>query len=243
MEVSNPILSFIELVESRRSIRLFDKTPVPSEVIHKAIDLALLSPNSSNLQPWEFYWVQDPVKKTKLIEACLSQAAANTAAELIVCVARTATWRRNCDHMRQEIQRAQEQGIRIPKAAILYYNTVAPWMYEQGPLNLLGYIKQWIAWILGWLRPISREPFGKAGMRLWATKTTALACQTFMLAIRAYGFDTCPMEGIDSYRIRKILNLPKDSLIPMVIAVGQRRPDGVTLPRIRAPRDWFVKIV
>lgn len=243
MDLSNSIRAFAELVESRRSIRLFEKSAVPSEVIHKAIDLALLSPNSSNLQPWEFYWVQDPSKKADLIQACLSQAAANTAAELVVCVARTATWKRNCEHMRQEIQLAQKQGVRIPKAAIHYYNSIAPLMYEQGPLGLWGSIKKVIVWFVGWFKPISREPFGKSAMQIWATKTTALACQTFMLGIRAYGFDTCPMEGIDSHRIRRLLDLPKDSLIPMVIAIGQRRSDGVTLPRIRAPREWFVKIV
>jgi nitroreductase len=52
-------------------------------------DLALLAPNSSNLQPWTFYVVQNPAKKKQLVKACLGQLAAKTASELIVCVART----------------------------------------------------------------------------------------------------------------------------------------------------------
>jgi nitroreductase len=51
--------------------------------------LALLAPNSSNLQPWTFYVVQNPTKKKQLVKACLNQLAAKTASELIVCVART----------------------------------------------------------------------------------------------------------------------------------------------------------
>ena len=40
-------------------------------------------------------------------------------------------------------------------------------------------------------------------MKVWSQKTTALACQNFMLSMRAYGYDTCPMEGLDSTRVKK----------------------------------------
>ena len=46
---------------------------------------------------------------------------------------------------------------------------------------------------------------------------SALACQNFMLSMRAYGFDTCPMEGFDSSRLKKILKLPKKAQICMTI--------------------------
>jgi nitroreductase len=243
LESLNTLDAFTQIVETRRSVRLFEKTPIPPEVVERALDLALLSPNSSNLQPWEFYWIQAPQKKEQLIKACFSQAAASTAAELIVCVARTATWKRNCDHMREELKRAHEQGIRIPKAATLYYEKTAPFMYNQGLFGTWGLFKRLFFQIMSLFRPTPKEPCGNTDMKLWATKSTALACQTFMLAIRAFGYDTCPMEGIDSSRVRRLLDLPKDSLIPMVIAVGKRRPEGVTLPRIRGPRSWFIKIV
>jgi nitroreductase len=234
---------FIKLVESRRSIRLFDSTPVPDFVIRKSFDLALLAPNSSNLQPWEFYWVKSPEKKTALISYCLSQAAAATAQELVVCVARTNTWKRNCEFMRTELSAYEKNGTRIPKAATFYYTKLVPLVYNQGPLGLFGFFKKVAAFFVGMRRPISREPFSKSQMQIWATKSTALACENFMLAVRAFGFDTCPMEGIDSYRIRKLLALPSDALIPMVIAIGHRRPEGVTLPRIRADQSLFIKEV
>jgi nitroreductase len=108
---------FREIVLARRSVRLFEKEAVPETVIEKALELALLAPNSSNLQPWEFYWVQDPEKKKKLVEACLSQAAATTAAELVVCVARTKTWKRNCKNMCEQMTEHENRGTRIPPAA------------------------------------------------------------------------------------------------------------------------------
>ncbi len=243
MQSNDSIKALVDIIESRRSIRLFDKTPVPGEVIEKALDLALLAPNSSNLQPWEFYWVRNPESKSELVKACFSQAAAATAAELVVCIARTRTWKRNCEDMKEQLEKAEKQGTRIPKAAWLYYRKIAPLMYTQGRFGVLGLLKCIGFFILGFWKPVSREPMSSHDMKIWATKTTALACENFMLAVRAFGFDTCPMEGMDSRRVKKILKLPGDALVPMVIAIGKRREDGVTLPRIRGPRSWFIKTI
>ena len=60
---------FIKVVESRRSVRIYDKTKVKESDMMQCLELALLSPNSSNLQPWEFYWVKDENNKDNLIKA------------------------------------------------------------------------------------------------------------------------------------------------------------------------------
>ena len=41
---------FMEVVESRRSVRVFAKDPVPEEVVDACVRAAQLAPNSSNLQ-------------------------------------------------------------------------------------------------------------------------------------------------------------------------------------------------
>ncbi len=81
--------NFKKVIQSRRSVRKFTKKEIPADVLDDCLDLALLAPNSSNLQPWTFYVVQNPTKKKQLVKACLNQLAAKTASELIVCVART----------------------------------------------------------------------------------------------------------------------------------------------------------
>src|SRR5688572_16195520 len=233
-------LALQRIVENRRSIRLFDGTPVPEAVIQHCLDLALLAPNSSNLQQWEFHWVRTVGKKESLAKACLSQAAAVTAAELIVCVARTRAWQRTRADMISQMKAHEEKGGRIPKAAKVYYDKLVPIMYRQGPFGILGLIRKVLFFFVGLTRPIMREPTSEGDMKIWATKSVALACENLMLAFTAHGFDTCPMEGHDSARIRRLLGLPGDALIPMVLAVGKRRPEGVTLPRIRGERSWFV---
>jgi nitroreductase len=80
-------------------------------------------------------------------------------------------------------------------------------------------------------------------MRVWGAKSTALACQNIMMGFTAHGFDTCPMEGYDSARVKKILDLDGNSDVVMVISVGKRAKNGIYGPRIRMPRDQFVKIV
>ena len=81
-------MDYFDLVIKRRSARKFIDDEIPEKVITKALKAALLAPNSSNLQPWEFYWVKDTKNKKSLIKACLSQNAAKTAQELIVAVSR-----------------------------------------------------------------------------------------------------------------------------------------------------------
>ena len=232
--------AFEQLVLERRSVRLFDGTPVPESVMQKCFDLALLAPNSSNLQPWEFHWVKSEPKRAELVKACLSQAAAATAAELVVCVARTNTWRENCRDMLAQLERHEKQGDRIPKAAWDYYRRLVWIIYRQGPLSLLGLGKRLIIAWRGLRTPMQRDPVSAQDMRIWAVKSTALACENLMLAARAQGFDSCPMEGFDHVRVRRLLSLPPDAEIPMVISIGRRRPNGVTVPRIRGDRRRHV---
>lgn len=233
--------AFRKLVESRRAVRVFDGTGIPEHVVRDCLDLAMLAPSSSNLQPWEFYWVRSPEKKKKLVEACLSQPAARTAAELIVCVARTATWPENRLRMLAHFD-AQPAG-KVPKAARDYYAKLVPFAYTQGPLGIFGFLKSVFLFFKGIAKPTPREPVSEGDMRLWAAKSTALACENLMLAFRAHGYDTCPMEGLDSWRVSSLLGLPSDARIAMVIGAGQRKPEGVYGPRIRFDRRFFVKEV
>lgn len=230
---------FEKVIRSRRSVRVYTGEAIPEVIVQNCLDMALLAPNSSNLQPWEFHRVISKEKKTLLVQACLGQSAARTAAELIVCVARIKTWKRNA---RQNLE-FYESHSDPPKSVLTYYQRIVPLVYGQGPGGIFGFIKRPLLWLVGFFRPIPRAPVGKADMRIWAHKSTALACENLMLAFRAAGFDTCPMEGMDEKRIRKILKLDHDAEVCMVISAGRRAENGVYGPQIRFSRDQFVKQV
>ena len=227
---------FRKVVMSRRSVRRFDDTPIPDAVLQDCLDMALLAPNSSNLQPWEFHVIKTPALKKELAVACLNQNAARTAQELVVFVARLETWKEHCDMM---LDNWPEETV--PKVVQSYYGRLAKVYYNQGPLNILGIGKRALAAVTGLKRAVPRGPFTHADMKVWAAKTVALGAENFMLAMRAHGFDTCPMEGFDAHRVNKMLKLPPDAFVVMVVGCGKRAPEGVYHARIRFARERFIK--
>jgi nitroreductase len=230
---------FRKVVKSRRSIRKFTDKPIPKAVLDDCLDLAMLAPNSSNLQPWSFYVVQTPARREALVRACLSQNAAATAAELIVVVARTGTYLENA-----RLNLAEWPGpMPLPKIMRDYYAKLVPLYYTQGPLNSFGLIKKGVAQVAGRFKPTPRGPYSHAEMKVWAVKSTALAAENLMLAMRAHGFDTCAMEGFDEARVRRLLKLPSDAHVVMVLGCGERAEDGVYYPQMRFARERFVHTV
>lgn len=225
---------FSKVIASRRSIRVYDQTAVPEAVINNSIDAGLIAPTSSNLQQTEFYWVRNRDRKLDLVQACLGQPAAKTAQELVVIVARVDTWKRNAKEVVKQLREAN-----APKSALAYYEKLVPMAYQNGPLGVLGLVKRVVFAVKGLTAPTPREPKSSADIRVWAHKSAALAAENFMLAIRAQGFDTCPMEGFDSRRVKKLLGLPCGAEVCMVVSVGKRAQGGVYGPRMRLPREWF----
>jgi nitroreductase len=242
VEEVRPVSSeaYNNIVQNRRSVRVYTDEKIPAEIVEKVLDWGLLAPNSSNLQCWEFYWVKHPVKKAQLIEALFNQPAASTAQELIVAVAKLETWKVNRKQMLEVFDKSE---VRIPKSALVYYNKVVRAAYSIGPFGILGLFKRIFMSIIGLFRPFPREMKSKADIRVWANKTTALACENIMLGFSAFGYDSCPMEGYDSVRIKKILGLGSESDVCMVISAGKRATNGIYGPRIRFPKNQFVKIL
>ena len=63
-----------DVLKKRRSIRKFEKTPVPREMIDDILHAAMSGPSACNKQTWEFYVVKngptlDSVKKSSLFSA------------------------------------------------------------------------------------------------------------------------------------------------------------------------------
>lgn len=54
-----------------------------------------------------------------------------------------------------------------------------------------------------------------------AMRSCGMAGMTIMLAAKAMGYDTCPMDGFDFEAVAKIINLPEDHVISFMIAVGK----------------------
>jgi len=54
-----------------------------------------------------------------------------------------------------------------------------------------------------------------------AMRSCGIAAQTLMLAAKAMGYDSCPMDGFDFEEVGRLINLPSDHVIAMFVAVGK----------------------
>jgi nitroreductase len=230
-------MDLFEAIQKRRSIRKFLPDPFPHEAVQKALEAAVLAPNSSNTQIWDFHWVRNPEMKQKLVHACMNQSAARTASQLVVVTTDPAQWRRSQAALIQWVDQAK-----APSAVRLYYEKLIPLTYRWGPFNLIGLIKWTIYNLTGVFRPMMRGPNTKRDLQEIGIKSAALAAQNFVLAITAQGGATCMMEGFDESRVRKLLKLSSSSRVVMVLGIGFEAPRGTWGPQFRLPLEQVVHI-
>jgi len=232
-------MDFIDALNYRRSVRVYDENKeIDTETVKKCIQQATLAPNSSNMQLWEFHHITSSKKLTKLTEACLGQPAAKTAKQMIVVVVRKDLWKKrskaNASHLLSTFgDKPKSDYTSGEKFALTYYQKLIPFIYMDF-MGILGCLKYGFSWVTGLFKPSYRQ-LRNSDMRVVAHKSAGLAAQTFMLSMAAEKYDTCPMEGADTLRIKKILNLPRGSEINMTISCGIRKPEGVYGERFRIP--------
>jgi len=237
--------NFEDALNFRRSVRVYDKEKeIDAALVKKCIEKATLAPSSSNMQLWEFHHIISKELIKKLSIACLNQNAATTAKQLVVVVVRKDLWKQRVKENLNYLQslfgkKSKEDYTSREKFALNYYGKIMPFAYGDF-LGIFGYIKYFVAWLFGIFRPSYRQ-LRKNDMRIVAHKSAGLAAQTFMLSMASEGYDTCPMEGTDTLRIKKILNLPSKSEINMVISCGIRKPEGVYGERFRIPFEEVYK--
>lgn len=238
-------MTFQEIVNYRRSVRLYKNTPIDPERVMHCLKLASLSPNSSNMQMWEFYYITNSDMLKKLAVACLNQQAAITAQQMVVFVTRQDLYRKRAKQLielesQNVLQNSpKEKHEKRIKTWKMYYGYVMPLLYSRF-FGIPGIIRKVIVSIVGLFRPITYQ-VSEADARVVVHKTCALAAQTFMLAMANEGYDTCPMEGLDSKRVKRILKLPMGAQINMVISCGIRAEGGVWGDRMRVPFEEVYK--
>lgn len=233
-------LGFFETVKARRSVRIFDQSSdFDHSIVQDCLETAILSPNSSNMQLYNFVRVPETSPlKDPLSRLCMGQKAATTARELVVVVTRRDLWKSRAEANYEYIQTTYEgKPDKKLKQALSYYGKLVPTLYSKYPGWSL--VKKLISFGVGLRKPMVRE-VGETEVRISVHKSAALASMTFMLAMKAVGYDTCPMEGFDSKRVSKLLNLPTGAEICMIIGCGKGLPEGIYGERFRVPAQELI---
>lgn len=228
-----------EAIAYRRSCRVYKNEPIDTEKVKQCIKNAALAPTSSNLQLWEFYHITQPDVLKKLATACFDQNAAKTAQQMLVVVVRKDLWKQRAQSNIQFLNKAfdkpqlSERELKRKKMASNYYSKLIPFTYFDF-LGIFGFLKYCLFQVVGLFRPIYRQ-VRNSDMRIVGHKSAALAAQNFMISMAAIGYDTCPMEGSDTLRVKHILGLSRGSEINMVIGCGIKDESGIYGPRFRVP--------
>lgn len=236
-----------EVLEFRRSVRVYDEAQkIDTPIVKKCLELSTLAPSSSNMQLYEFYHITNPEILKKLSVACFDQTAASTVQEMVVFVVRQDLYKKRSQAVlqfeKENIKRnspAERQEKRI-KDRELYYGKIMPFLYARF-FGILGFFRKMIAVPVSFFRPMMLQ-VSESDARVVAQKSCGLAAQTFMIAMANEEYDTCPMEGFDSKRVKNILNLPSGAEINMIISCGKRKGnEGIWGERYRVPFEEVYK--
>lgn len=74
-----------------------------------------------------------------------------------------------------------------------------------------------------------------------AMRSCGIVAQTIMLAAKALGYDSCPMDGFDFEKVAQLINLPDDHVIAMFVAIGKGTKEAWPRPGQLSLDDVIVK--
>lgn len=74
-----------------------------------------------------------------------------------------------------------------------------------------------------------------------AMRSVGIVSQTIMLAAKAMGYDSCPMIGFDTEQVGKIINLPDDHVVGMMLVVGKATQPAWSKPGQLALEEVLIK--
>jgi len=234
---------FDTIVERRRSYREFDSAfEMPEDVVERSLQRAINSPNSSNMQLWEFYRVQSKEALNEVAKICLNQNGAKTASEIVVFVARPDLWKERQKVHLKRLEQSPTKDVKnklFDNSEFSYYNDVMRMFYDSSFSFFRDFFKKIYVWSKRRKGPFMTDIYSKH-IPIVVQKSIALAAQTFMLSISAEGYDSLPMEGLDAASMKAFLKLPKTAQINMAVAVGKGNPEGLRGDRFRLAYDEVV---
>lgn len=217
-----------ELVKARRSVRRFIDRPVSKKLLLEILDVAGCAPSNSNMQPWRVYIVGG-VAKDNLAQA-LSEAHQKSSA----------------DYQPERPMYAPNlpapYSDRLQLFGRVFYGALG---IDRADMEARG--RQTARNLIFFDAPIAA--FFTVDRRLEAGSwfDCGLLAQTFMLAAKARGLDTCPQIFLTKYHsvVRRHLPIDDSQIMACGMSIGYADTRsveyGIDMPRI--PVDEFASIV
>ncbi len=130
-------MEFEEVIKKRRSIRNFEETPVPKEIIEELLTAASLAPSATNRQPWRFMVVSDGDTINHLGEAVM-QPFVTGAPVIIVCCIDKRAFTKNM--VKERVEELVAAGVVNREVANMLYKRKLPQRAEEAGIPVSAYI-------------------------------------------------------------------------------------------------------
>ena len=186
-----PQLSLTEAIKTRRAARAFRSDPIPDSVLEEIFRLGLQSPSGYNLQPWRFIVVKEQQNKDKLRACAFDQPQVSQAPVVLICCGDRRV--NNTEYIEEMIQLGMTAGGVNEKFAD-YMRGAIPQLFEYKPCF--------------------------ESMEAWTNRHTMLAVAHLMIVAKAFGVDSCPMEGFVTAQVKEAFNIPVEVDVCCLLPLG-----------------------
>jgi len=78
-------MSLLNAIFRRRSIRLYEREPIPDDVLRNILEAGRLAPSADNAQPWHFIVITEPKIKEKLARGRWNRFIKDSAVTIVGC--------------------------------------------------------------------------------------------------------------------------------------------------------------
>ncbi|MCG8636018.1 MAG: nitroreductase family protein [Desulfobacterales bacterium] len=189
-------MNFQEISRTRRSINFFDPDKKVSQpLIRQMVELASASPSSFNLQPWNLMVLDDTDEKEKLKALAWDQPKVVEAPVVMIVLADMNGWQEGHPGFEKTWEEMVKSGM--PEAKRTWFLDAARSLYDWIPEANLAF----------------------------AAKNAGFFAMSLMYAATSLGLETHPMDGFDHEGVKKGFNIPENYWLPLLLAVGYKKPD------------------
>ena len=216
---------------TRRSVRKFLPDDISADTVRELLELSHRAPSGFNMQPWHFVVVRDPEVRKLMCHVAMDQPQVTEAPVTVVFVADPYAWQTEYEKV---LALGEESGS-LNAARITKYRTTVGTLFSTGPLGLFGLLKRIFVPLRRLQSPLPNVITSHADRVAYVRSHTMLAVATFMIAARARGLDTCPMEGFDEGRLKKLLDIPASMIVPAMVPLGYAADAEEVIPSVRVP--------
>ena len=204
------MLTVLECIQQRRSIRSFRSDPVPDEAIHQMLEAARLAPSGSNRQPWRFIVVTDAEERAGVSKICFNQAFIAQAPLVFICCADFTAYSRASE--RERYQELVEYGVTETMS---------------GRFASKEY----------WAERLAKPEADLRAIRGPAVANTNIAVEHIVLMAASLGLGSCWVGAVGEGReIEEFFNLPATMSVVAVLPVGYPAKVPPPRPRLSLPQ-------